>query len=205
VLQDRCTDGSVRSALSDVAAERDARASKEVDMRRMLLIVGALVGVVVGTAAWWRRHPRFGAAWVNRVVDPWLVRQGIVDKSEGEIGLIEHVRRTSGTVRVSPIHPVATGEGFRIIVPLGVESQWAQNVLAAGHCRMQVGDLVYELDEPVLVMPSKVEGLPVIASRVMDWLGFRYLELRRFGQTEGTLEGGPTAVEIEAAPQPVAV
>jgi hypothetical protein len=205
VLQDRCTDGSVRSALSDVAAERDARASKEVDMRRMLLIVGALVGVVVGTAAWWRRHPRFGAAWVNRVVDPWLVRQGIVDKSEGEIGLIEHVGRTSGTVRVSPIHPEATEEGFRIIVPLGVESQWAQNVLAAGHCRMQVGDLVYELDEPVLVMPSKVDGLPVIASRVMDWLGFRYLELRRFGQTEGTLEGGPTAVEIEAAPQPVAV
>jgi hypothetical protein len=169
----------------------------------MLLIVGALVGAVVGLAAWWRRHPRFGAEWVNRVADPWLVRQGIVDKSEGEIGLIEHVGRTSGTVRVSPIHPEATEEGFRIIVPLGVESQWAQNVLAAGHCRMQVGDLVYELDEPVLVMPSKVEGLPVIASRVMDWLGFRYLELRRFGQTEGTLEGASTAVEIEAEPQPV--
>jgi deazaflavin-dependent oxidoreductase (nitroreductase family) len=126
------------------------------------------------------------------------VRQGIISKSEGEIGLLEHVGRKSGVVRVTPIHPVPTETGFRIIVPLGEESQWAQNVLAAGHCRVQVGDVVHELDEPVLVAPSTVEGVPAIAGRAMEWLGFRYLALRRFAEHPGALE--PAAEREPAAP-----
>jgi hypothetical protein len=172
-------------------------------MRRTLLILGVLGSLALGAAEWWRRHPRFGAAWMNRVVDPWLVRQGIVDESEGEIGLIEHIGRTSGTVRVSPVHPVRTRTGFRIIVPLGLESQWARNVLAAGRCRLQVGDVVYELDEPILVSPLHVDGLPRPAAHVMDWLGFRYLQLHRFGEAPGTLESTPAAeVETELEPVP---
>jgi deazaflavin-dependent oxidoreductase (nitroreductase family) len=153
-------------------------------MRRLFWLGVAIAGFV----AWWRRHPRFGAAWVTRVVDPWLVRQGVVSGSKGEIGLLEHVGRRTGVVRVSPVHPVRTAEGFRIIVPLGVESHWAQNVLAAGHCRLQVGDLVQELDEPQLVMASEVDFVPKQAAAVMDWLGFRYLVLRRFAERPGTLE-----------------
>ena len=177
-------------------------------MRRTLLIMLALVSFVVGAAAWWRRHPRFGAAWVNRVADPWLVREGIVDKSEGEIGLIEHVGRKSGIVRVSPVHPVRTDDGFRIVVPLGLESQWAHNVMTAGRCRLQLGEVVYELDEPMLISPLLVEDLPPIARRVMDWLGFQYLQLHRFAETPGTLiaattrvEGSGTAIETEIKPE----
>lgn len=170
-------------------------------MRRTLLILGALGSLVVGAVAWWRRHPRFGARWVNRVVDPWLVRQGIVDKSAGEIALIEHVGRKSGTVRFSPVHPVPTEDGFRIIVPLGLESQWAQNVLAAGHCRLQVAGVVYELDEPVLVSPSAIEGLPRLENRVMEWLRFRYLQLHRFAEAPGTLAGASTPAEPKVEPE----
>src|SRR5690242_1325525 len=88
-----------------------------------------LAATAGGTSAiaaieWWRRHRRFGASFVTRVIDPWLVRRGIVDKTGGEIGLIEHVGRRSGMVRTAPVHPVATEDGFRIIVPLGLESQW---------------------------------------------------------------------------------
>jgi deazaflavin-dependent oxidoreductase (nitroreductase family) len=162
------------------------------------------VALVISSVIWWRRHPRFGSAWVNRVVDPWLVRQGVVDKSAGEIGLIEHVGRKSGTIRISPVHPVPTEDGFRIIVPLGLESHWAQNVLAAGHCRLQVGDIVHELDEPTLVSPSAIDELPPLGRRVMEWLGFRYLVLHRFAQASGTLaspspspEGG---VQVEPVP-----
>jgi deazaflavin-dependent oxidoreductase (nitroreductase family) len=155
---------------------------------RKLFWLGMAAAVVAACASWWRRHPRFGAAWVNRVVDPWLVRQGVVAGSKGEIGLLEHVGRKSGVVRVTPVHPVRTHGGFRIVVPLGVASQWAQNVLTAGHCRLQVEGIVHELDEPVLVTPSAVEGLPRPATRVMDWLGFRYLVLRQFAAGEGTLE-----------------
>jgi hypothetical protein len=167
----------------------------------MVIVVGVVASLALGAAEWWRRHPRFGAAWVNRVVDPWLVRQGIVDESGGEIGLIEHVGRTSGTVRVSPVHPVPTRTGFRIIVPLGLQSHWARNVLAAGHCRLQVGDVVYELDEPILVSPLLVDTLPRVAAHVMDVLGFRYLQLHRYGEAPGTLTGVATAAEDEAEPE----
>jgi deazaflavin-dependent oxidoreductase (nitroreductase family) len=148
---------------------------------------------------------------MNRVLDPWLVRQGVVSSSNGEIGLLEHVGRKSGVVRVTPVHPVRTAAGFRIVVPLGVESQWALNVIAAGHCRLQVGEVVHELDEPLLVMASGVDGLPEAATRVMDWLGFRYLVLRQFAEHEGTLEtpDAPIEAPIEvptesAAPEAVA-
>jgi deazaflavin-dependent oxidoreductase (nitroreductase family) len=173
-------------------------------MRRVLVLGVALAGLVAGFAAWWRRHPRFGAQWVNRVADPWLVRQGIVSNSKGEIGLLEHVGRRSGTVRVTPVHPVRTPDGFRIIVPLGLESQWALNVLAAGHCRLQIDDVIHELDEPQWVQPADVEGLPAPAIQLMEWLGFRYLSLRQFAEAAGTFDapaGTPDEATVDANPE----
>lgn len=167
-------------------------------MRRSILVAG-IIGIQVGAfVAWWRRHPRTGAAWVNRVADPWLVRHGVLDSSKGEIGLLEHVGRKTGTVRLTPVHPVRTPEGFRIVAPIGVESQWVRNVLAAGHCRLQVEGVVHELDEPRLVVPSRIAGLPRVGARLMGWLGFRYLVLRQFGEHAGTLQEG----EITAEPEP---
>ena len=171
-------------------------------MRRIAVVVMSLSAWLAGAIAWWRRHPRAGAGWVNRVVDPWLVRQGVVDKSEGELGLIEHVGRTSGIVRLSPVHPVATADGVRIVVPLGVASQWAANVVAAGRCRLQVDGVVQELDRPSLVPASAVPGLPPFTSRLMDVLGFRYLLLHRVSEAIGTLTPEEMAVEIEAKTEP---
>ncbi|HSL75429.1 MAG TPA: nitroreductase/quinone reductase family protein [Candidatus Limnocylindrales bacterium] len=165
-------------------------------MRRVVFALGALAGLVLAGIAWWRRHPRAGSGWVNRVVDPWLVRQGIVERSGGELGLIEHVGRRSGVVRFSPVHPERSPNGFRIIVPLGSASQWARNVLAAGRCRLQVGETVYELDEPRLVSPTSVDAIPPAVAHPMRWLGFRYLELHRLADAPGTLMA---AVETEAA------
>jgi hypothetical protein len=99
---------------------------------------------------------------------------------------------------------VRTARGFRIIVPLGVESQWAQNVLAAGHCRLQLDGVFHELDEPVLVKPSRIEGLPKPATRVMDWLGFRYLVLRPFEPHVALVDRSDTAPEL-APPDAVPV
>lgn len=164
-------------------------------MRKAFLILSGIVLLGSGAVAWWRRHPRFGATWVTKVVDPWLVRHGLIAGSKGELGLLEHVGRKSGVVRVTPIRPVPTADGVRIVVPLGMASQWAQNVLAAGHCRLQVGDVVDELDEPRLVLPSRVEGLSRSATRLMDWLGFRYLLLHRFAAHPGVLDA------MEAPPE----
>jgi hypothetical protein len=171
-------------------------------MRSAFMLVAALGAATAAGVAWWRQHPRFGSAFMNRIVDPWLVRRGIVDKSHGEIGLVEHVGRRSRVVRVSPIHPVPTEVGFRIIVPLGGESHWVRNVLSEGRCRIQIGDVVHELDEPVLVLPSTIEGLPRLTPRIMEWLGFRYLLLHRLGEHAGTLTvpADPvTSAEAQAA------
>jgi hypothetical protein len=174
---------------------------------RRIFIIGGLLAAGAAAVSWWRDHRRFAASYVNRVIDPWLVRRGIVTKSEGELGLLEHIGRKSATVRVTPVHPVLTPTGFRIIVPLAAESHWAQNVLAAGGCRLQVGNQVFELDEPSLVVPSAIDDLPVIGRRVLDWLGFRYLLLRRVAQHPGTLDAGvePAGSRPPAEPEAIAV
>jgi deazaflavin-dependent oxidoreductase (nitroreductase family) len=175
-------------------------------MRRLVIVLG-LLGGTIGAVAWWRRHPRIGAEYVNRVIDPWLVGRGIVEKSEGELGLVEHVGRVSGIIRVTPVHPVATADGYRIVVPLGAASQWAQNVVAAGRCRVQVGGVVHELDEPRLVSPIKVAGIPPIVAHFMDWLGFRYMLLHQFAEHEGTLaaQTSSSGPDVTGAVSPGAV
>jgi len=173
-------------------------------MRKRIALLAVVITWGGAFVRWWRRHPRFGAAAINRIVNPWLIRRGVATGSRGEIALLEHVGRSTGTVRVTPIHPVRTADGFRIIVPLGGESQWALNVLAAGRCRVQIGDTVHELDEPRFLAPAEVAQIPRPAAAVMAWLGFRYLGLHRFQEAAGSLQTVPREANLaptEAAPK----
>ena len=151
---------------------------------RKFMFFAAVAGALYGATRWWRQNRRAGTAFVNRIVNPWLVRRGLIGGSRGELAIIEHVGRKTGTVRRTPIHPMATADGFRIIVPVGERSEWARNVIAAGHCRLVLGDRVLELDEPVLETPSEVPGLPRPVRALFEWLGFRYLNLRTFGDSQ---------------------
>jgi deazaflavin-dependent oxidoreductase (nitroreductase family) len=171
-------------------------------MRKLVFFVTAAAGLY-GVARWWRLNRRAGADFVNRIIDPWLVRRGVISGSRGELGLIEHVGRKSGMVRRTPIHPMPTADGFRIIVPIGERSEWAHNVLAAGRCRLLLGQQLLELDEPLLETPAEVPGLPRPVRALFEWLGFRYLRLRTLGETQpdavlSTVE--PAPVEREAVP-----
>lgn len=170
-------------------------------MRRLIVTLVAAVGTTAGLLALWRRNPRFGAGFMNRVVDPFLVSRGIAGTGRSEVGTLEHVGRTSGTRRLTPVHPEITGDGFRIIVPLGLKSEWARNVLAAGHCRMQLHGIVYELDEPALLLPREMADLPAPARTLFGLLGFEYLRLRRFAEAPGTLEESVPAAAGEAPAQ----
>jgi hypothetical protein len=114
------------------------------------------------------------------------------------------VGRASGIRRLTPIHPVATADGFRIMVPLGTQSEWARNVIGAGHCRMQLHDRVYELDEPVLLAPDELPDIPAPVAAVLDRLGFEYLLLRTFADRPGHLEA-TGAIAGEPVPKPEAV
>jgi hypothetical protein len=165
-------------------------------MRKLILFVAAAAGLYTA-ARWWRQHPRTGAGFVNGIVNPWLERRGLIGASQGELGLIEHVGRRSGIVRRTPIHPMPTADGFRIIVPIGDRSEWVRNVMAAGHCRLVLGDRLIELDEPVFETPADVPDLPRPVRVLFDWLGFRYLRLRRFDETNAVEE---VRVRREAVP-----
>jgi hypothetical protein len=166
-------------------------------MRRLVLIAGALVAAGAVATVAWRRNPRIGTRFTNEVFNPFLVGRGISGGGRSELGTLEHVGRRTGTRHLTPIHPVPTEDGFRIAVPLGPRSQWAQNVLAAGHCRMQLHDTVYELDEPVLLAAGELSEITPPAAWTLDRLGFQYLLLRRFAERPGTLD--------EAADEPNAL
>ena len=162
-------------------------------MRKSILaIAGFGVALGAGLAIYWRWFPRAGLKWTNEVGNPWLVERGLVGRGASELGTIEHIGRRSGRRYLTPIHPVATADGFRIVVPLAERSEWAKNVLAAGHCRLQFHDVVYELDEPLMVQPADVRELPPLVRAIEGRLGFTYLRLHRFAEVPGALDGAET-------------
>lgn len=170
-------------------------------MRRLVYALVA-IGTIVAGVSWWRAHPRSGAGFVNRTLNPWLARIGAIDGSRGELALIEHVGRRSGIVRQTPIHPMPVPGGYRVIVPIGERSEWARNVLAAGGCRLLVGERSVELDEPTLELPSEVPGLAPPVRALFGWLGFRYLRLRTVDRARPSLVTAPEAPPVFAEAVP---
>jgi hypothetical protein len=157
-------------------------------MRRIGRLAAIFAVVATRAVALWRRNPRIGTRFMNDTVDPFLVRRGISGSGRAEVGTLEHVGRRSGRRYLTPVHPEPTADGFRIIVSLGLRSEWAQNVLSAGHCRLQIHDTVYELDEPALLLPRAMAELPAATRWVCGLLGFVYLRLHRSAERPGTLE-----------------
>jgi F420H(2)-dependent quinone reductase len=169
-------------------------------MRRLVVVVAALGLLAAAGVALWRRNPRMGAGRMNELVNPVLVRRGLAGGGRSELGTLEHMGRKSGTVRLTPVHPVLVGDTVRIVVPLGLQSEWARNVLAAGHCRLQLHDTVYELDEPVLLPAGAIADLPAVSRWLGDMLGVMYLRLHRFAEHPGALEAPAEAIAGAEAP-----
>jgi hypothetical protein len=156
------------------------------------VIMAAAIGAVLVA---WRRDPRIGSALVNTAVNPWLLEHGMAGGPHSEIGPLEHVGRRSGIRRLTPVHPEPTTTGFRFVVPLGAQSEWARNVLAAGRCRVQLHEQVHELAEPRFVSPSELTDLPRVLRAIMTALGFRYLVLETVAVAPGRLETHAESLE----------
>lgn len=177
--------------------------------RKTLLAVGA-VGFTIATLAVVRRRaaaagvaPRRYAAlafrhFVTFRFDPAVQRLGLVGGRRSPWALLEHVGRVSGTIRRTPVVVRLTDTAAFIPLPYGTDVQWAQNVLAAGHCRIQVHERVYELDEARLVGGSENLSLRPLVRRAAERAGNRYLALRRVADAPGRLETPGAA----AAPLP---
>ena len=156
-------------------------------MRKIVAVLALAAAVPLAVRAW-RENPRIGTRFVNSVVNPALLNRGLAGGRASEIGTLEHFGRTSGLRRLTPVHPEPAKGGFRVLVPLGPQSHWARNVLAAGHCRIHLHGQVFDLDEPVMVAAAEAESLPWVIRRLMTALGFEYLYLRTFATRPGDLE-----------------
>lgn len=176
--------GGGHQGVEDHAEEDHA---EEEHVRTLIAIVTVIAATIGALVIVWRRDPRIGSAFVNSIVNPWILRQGMAGGRHSEIGPLEHIGRRSGIRRLTPVHPEPTASGFRFIVPLGSQSEWARNVLAAGRCRIQLHEQVYDLAEPRFVRPSELTDLPRVLRAVMTGLGFRYLVLSTEAVSSGTL------------------
>lgn len=137
-----------------------------------------------------------GPAWLRHFVterfDPLVVRLGLVGGRRSPWAFVEHVGRRSGTVRRTPILPTVVGDHVLIPLPYGRAAHWVRNIQASGHCRMQLHERVYELDEPQVLAPDAVTELPVWRRGRVSAVPYEYLRLRVFREQPGTLDSVPT-------------
>lgn len=145
-----------------------------------LVGTGMAIGVVVDRLALELRKPaaeQFPGlrARMNDQVNPWLMDHRIPGSEKAEIGTLEHRGRTSGSVYFTPVHPTLLEETLLIPAPMGVGSQWARNVLHAGHARLQLHDRLYELDQPELVTVGETGFFPAAIAAPFDRMGWRYV------------------------------
>jgi hypothetical protein len=141
--------------------------------------------------------------FTNRSVNPWLMEHGIPGSATAEIATLEHVGRQSGVTYFTPVHPTIHEETLLVPAPLGDGSQWAQNVLHAGHARLQFKEMLYDLDAPVLV-PIAATGLfPPRVAEPFDRMGWRYVQFHVAATVPGTFTLHGTSVKDAAPDMPL--
>jgi len=126
---------------------------------------------------------------MNKTVNPWLMEHGIPGSARGEIATLEHIGRKSGTTFFTPVHPTIRGDVVLIPAPLGVGSQWAQNVLAAERARLQLHETLYELDAPEMITVTEAGLVTPQLAAPFDHMGWRYLRLHLTASVPGTFAG----------------
>jgi deazaflavin-dependent oxidoreductase (nitroreductase family) len=144
--------------------------------------------------------------WVRRFVsarfNPLVERLGLVGGRRSPWAYVEHVGRTSGRAYRTPVLPAIAGDHAYIPLPYGADVQWARNVRAAGHCRLQVHERTYDLDEPRVITAAERHDLP---ERLRAWAearGNRYLALHVLAERDGLLAvaaGAPTMADAGPA------
>lgn len=100
-----------------------------------------------------RRMAWFNSRVTNRVTRPlagWLPGFGVV----------EHAGRRSGRRYRTPVNVFRSGAGHVIALTYGVESDWVQNVLAAGGCELLTRGRRHRLTAPAVVHDERRRLVP---------------------------------------------
>lgn len=155
------------------------------------MVVGAAIGLAADRVRSELQKPAADQfpwlrARMNDTVNPWLLEHGVPGSAKAEIATLAHVGRTSGTTFFTPVHPTFHDDTVFIPAPLGVGSQWARNVLQAGHAQLQFHETLYELDRPELITVTETGMFPERIAAPFDHMGWRYLRLHLVAAVPGT-------------------
>ena len=161
---------------------------------RRALAVGLAVGAVgAGYVAWRSRIPteerdQWGRRLMNERIAPALMEFGLARGENARTGIVEHVGRSTGTVRRTLIYPVPLGDQFAVPLPYGPEAHWPKNVLAAGWARLEYRGRIYELVNPRPMGWAEIEDMPRSDALIGRLIGGRFLVADVASVTEGGLK-----------------
>ena len=88
--------------------------------------------------------PRWVAQMNKKVLNPREINKGVRPA-------LTHVGRTSGNTYQTPLDAHAVDGGYIFIANYGPDSDWVQNILAAGSASLRVDGQDFELTNPRLV------------------------------------------------------
>ena len=115
-----------------------------------------------------RFRPRWVAAFnlkvTNRITAPfatWLPG----------FGVITHIGRKSARPFHTPVNVFPTPEGFLIALTYGPNSQWVQNVLAAGTAEIVTRRTKYHLSNPTVVHDPTRRHFPLVVRIALGIIG----------------------------------
>lgn len=86
--------------------------------------------------------------WLAKV-NRWAFNPRQIRK--GNYPVVRHAGRTSGSTYETPLDAYPTKTGYVLVARYGPESDWVQNILAAGTATLRVGNEEHDLDSPRLV------------------------------------------------------
>jgi len=89
-------------------------------------------------------YPRWLAKINKRFFNPGQIRKG-------KYPVVTHIGRTSGTVYRTPLDAFPTDTGYVLVARYGPDSDWVQNILAAGTATLRVEGKDWDLGSPRLV------------------------------------------------------
>lgn len=99
--------------------------------------------------------------------------------------LLFHTGRRSGHVYRTPINAFRGGDGYRIALTYGVESDWVRNVMAAGGCEIETERRRIALTHPRIVRDPSRRWAPPVVRQVLGVIGAsQYLQLTTSDATQ---------------------
>jgi deazaflavin-dependent oxidoreductase (nitroreductase family) len=119
-----------------------------------------------------RRISRFNKRVTNRLTGP------LAPRLPG-FGLVIHTGRRSGTRYETPVNVFTRDDGFVIALTYGVQSDWVQNVIAAGGCELVTRGRRRRLERPEIVHDERRDLAPPVVRHVLRLIGAAdFLRLR---------------------------